>query len=276
MKALGILLVCLPVTLFAQFVSKNQVAVSVTGAYYFNKGGVHQNGISPDPIEVRNSVGYGFGTSYARVLNGRFLAGFSLDFGGETLRGNIHRDLSNYDLDNARQQLNGFTFDYSLNRTTHFFSPKLFVGIQEPITKTSELQILAGVGEKFTRRENPAINQFVIQYPYDDGSALNTTEFGYYNTNIKEDKLNLNPFAYNSPLLSASLELRIIQKMVSLQNHFSFFGGVIVERGIGITNSGPRYIQINSRASVDDVYGNYDWYSARNFSIGIKIGVGIF
>jgi hypothetical protein len=53
-------------------------------------------------------------------------------------------------------------------------------------------------------------------------------------------------------------------------------GGLIVEHGIGTTDSGPRYVKVNSRANVDDAVGNNDWYSGRDFSVGVKIGIGLF
>lgn len=269
-------LLILPIAVFAQNGGKNQVVLFGTGAWYFNKGGLHQDGVSPDPMTIRNSGGYSFGTAYQRAIGGRYLIGLSIEYGAETLECNVYRDLSNYDLVNAPQKLDGYTFNYNLDRTSHFFYPKLLFGIQQPITNDSKVQLIAGIGEKLTRRQNPSIHLFDVYYPYDNGVESGADEFGFCNTNIRGDKLSLNPFEYKAPMLSTSLELRLV-RIVEARRRVGFFAGVIVERGIGTeVDHGPRYVKVFSKNDLNDKVGSNDWYSSRNFSIGIKFGIGLF
>lgn len=274
---IALILLFLPSLVSAQTSSKNQFALSGTGAYYFNKVGLKQADNPDNPISIQNSGGYSFGLSYCRVIKNKFLIGISYEFGGETLRGNVRRDLTNFDSENAPERLKGFTFNYNIDVNTHFFYPRLLFGFQQPVSKTSSFQVLAGFGEKFTKRKNPSTNQFVIEYANDIGSELYTKEFGYITTNITGDKLNVNPFNYKEPLLSASLEVRLVH-VLKVYRNIGFLAGIVIEHGVNMEQhrQDSRFIIVNSRKNVDDKPGYYNNYGGRNFSIGIKLGIGVF
>jgi hypothetical protein len=215
---------------------------------------------------------YAVGIEYERVTRHHFIFDIGLEYGITRHKVNVVQDFS--DFDTAASNLSDYSFDRKLDLKFHYLSPRLLIGYQYPITHDWSLVGKVGLSVSlFLDGYNGPSQPYVIDYTRDNGTAVNAT-FMSETISIGDSKNHGGSRFFSFPLhtyecyigVEHSVKRRWIKKLAI---------GLEGTRAIR-WNDPPGIIQISSLGNVYNSQDNIDSYRDRNFSLGLRLSLGLW
>jgi hypothetical protein len=253
---------------------ENSLNISFTTQYYFNKLNL-DNRQAYQPIRPHNSIGCNLGISYGRITKRRFMMEYGLEMGFQAHPITITQDLTNFDPD-AVNTLKGEIINDKHTYITNYYSCSSLFGYSIPAIPDWPIDVKAGGSIRIYRNSENFSRPYFINETYqtDDHTQIRVAEIFFINPAFGNDSHIFKIYERLEPMWG--LHLGTHRNINKKWLHQLFFGLSFTKNFFKLAENYMRLEYNTSWQSLTTSIPQVDEYNARNISVGIKIGVGLW
>jgi len=252
------------------------INVNFTPQWYINKVGVFNDGIYPDNISAKNTMGYIIGAEYQYISNKKWTLQAGLNYGSVKHDVTVnYKSLDFFDPSNAAF-LSQFNNKTNYAERSGYFSLKLAIGYMLPITETLFKGCIvegnAGASIRIWLKGRSESVLWRAQYQKNDSIFL-----GHFGADVANFGGYSGPGSFWSSIAwSNTMDLYIgLSKPINESFIKKFSVGVAFTYALG-----GKYKSLGDVSSVSYNYLSkpisLDEYRAQDFSIGIRFAAGLW
>jgi hypothetical protein len=252
--------------------AENRVIIAWTPQWYFNQGGVYNDGRYPDVISARNTGGYVAGLEYERVTKGGIMMNIGLQYGRQRHDVDVtYKSLDFFDILN-QEQLSQMRNGNNYSANVGYVGMKFMLGYRWvlPSTFLKNWGLEAKAGFSFRVSTTQSGETIVWRIGYESNDTLYLTDFGDDVMSFgKKSTLGSMAWSHNADLylgLNKPVHWGFI-KNISL--------GVFATYGIGGKYKGIGSVK-SSTFTLRRELISQDEYRSQDFSIGLRLAMGLW
>lgn len=258
----------------------NRIYPSISVMQYHDKNSIVYDGKPPDNyIKAKNTIGHYWGLQFERVTKHSVIFSAGLQYGTRSYDITIQQDLTNFNVDDAANNLKGVIYRDRTTLSVNYFGFRLMSGYGLPIKNKISVVAKGGISLKLDYDGLWEEKSNFVKYKSDTGNVFHSSqititkkEFGRDPNIVKRGFLGNNRFP--SGLYATDIYLGIEKEM-----NMPLIKNISV--GIECINSwtSSEYSHsmiIRSKNTVNETLNSYDRYYDKNLSIGLRVAVGLW
>ncbi|MBX2906420.1 MAG: hypothetical protein KF744_10310 [Taibaiella sp.] len=246
---------------------QNSIQPSIGIVRYFDKGGILYDRVPPsDYLKANNTNGYNFGLQFERRTRNNLLLSADVQYGVRKYDVQIEQNMTGYD-PVAEVNLRNFIYRESITASVNYLSFRILAGRYFALKNNWGISAKAGMSVRGFLNGDHRVTGGFIDYRWDNGITSTTSQ-----VSIIKRQFGLG----GTSNTLAPIEIYFgVQRTFdrSVVKNISF--GIEASRNI-FKGQNPEVVVHSTTEIYGPPIGSKDEFTDRNFSLGIRLSVGLW